>query len=176
MIALRLAAFALLLLALPARAQVVEYDIPTEYTLYPDRLAVTFTPDADSADALAVIDEMALSVLETDFRTSTAHTVLAAPLTHSARARLAAEPAVRDVYVEALAFDRYLVVVELVPDTNREQGLALLHDLGEMQQAPGWQPARRDLVVAVAENEQDAVRERLEAHPLVDYVSYVAQP
>ena len=158
-----------------AWAQAVEYEIPTEYTLYPDRLAVTFTAGVDSTEARAALEALDAPVLQLDFRASSVYTVLPAPLTHTRRARLTAQPPVRDIYVQPLDLGRYLLVVELASGTEREAALALLADFDDTLQEPGWQPARHDAVVSVAPERQDALSTRLEAHPLVDYVSYVAQ-
>lgn len=173
-----------LVLAGPARAQTVEYELPTSIEVVPGKLSVTFADTVAAEAAQALVASLGYRVEAVNFYdvqvTARADTTLGPGTV----ARLEADPRVRGVaqrvlhapedapdYVRA-HYPAYEVVLALDPALHSEAARAFATAV------PGLRDVRvrklpNDLVVAV--DDEAAALEAFEASALVAYVTYLAE-
>lgn len=176
----------------PLRAQTVEFDVPAAYHLVEGRLSVTFADTVAEASARAHVAALGYEVVTARFADVILWAgALTAPDT-TTLARLRAASAVKALGVHhregplriddagdagAFAawpcFKPWCVRLTLLPATSTEQARRLLA-------GTGLSPARLDrkpheIEVAVPPGEEEAAQARLEASPLVKYVSFIHQ-
>lgn len=177
------ALLALIALALPVRAQTVEYELPTSIEVVPGKLSVTFADTVDAASARAFVEALGYRVEAVNFYDVVVSARADTTLAPGAVERLRADPRVRSVEQETLFapddapdylrahYPAYTVTLGLAPSLHSEAARAFATEV------PGLRDVRvrklpNDLVVAV--DDEAAALEALEASPLVAYVTYLA--
>lgn len=184
----RAAAFLLLLVLLAgsARAQTVEYTIPTEYELVAGRLSVTFADTTSEAEARRVLETFGYAVLDSSrFVPVRVEAMHPAPFSETQRAALEALPEVSRVTIHAEhpppsdplhETPRYVLDIALDARLTKEEATAIVRT-----HAPEWTITSVDkrpneLTILLPEDAEDEAVERLGAHPLVRYVAYLVAP
>ncbi len=161
----------------PASAQSVELEVPTEYRLVENRLAVTFADTVSLASAEAILRERGIEVVSIQFPEVVVFAVRAEALTTEERERLGRLPGVRAVEESeealrktmrtgvvgyALRLDPVMPLDEAYRIPGQVQGLTVV----SVRKPPN------EAVVAV-DHADTALLEWLERHPLVEYVAFI---
>lgn len=167
-----LSAFLVLgVLALPARAQTIEYEIPTSYELESGRLSVTFADTVTEASAVALLGAVGLAVDSVSFSAVRVTASVQRLPADTIRARLETFPGLVEVQPRAASSEAALVflVDRALSDARIRRAVDSVSDLTltSIERRPG------EAIVRVPPDREEELAERLNALPAVRYVAFL---
>lgn len=166
-----------------AKAQEVDFDVPTEINIIDGRLSVTFQDHVSEPEAQALVMGMGLGILQSNFKELHANSLTDRRFTEQERSQLEKNPRVEEVKDRALPtrirstdnadqLPRYSLAVNFTPNTSQEQALEILQAATPFTFSFIPKPANEIVVEVDGGQEENAVT-MLQDQDEVKWVTYV---